>query len=434
MQSKKINIVTLGCSKNIVDSEYMMGQLRACGYDVVYDSDDTSAKIVVINTCGFIGDAKEESVNTILSFAKAKTDGLIDHLFVMGCLSERYKKDLEAELPEVDSFFGVKDLKDIVARVGGTWDDTLVGERMLTTPSHYAYLKISEGCNWGCSYCAIPLIRGRHISVPIEDLVAEAKLLAARGVRELNVIAQDTTYYGMDLYGERRLAELLERLCGIEGIEWVRLHYAYPAQFPRDVIRVMKEQPKMCKYIDIPFQHISDSVLKSMRRGLTRQETYDLIAYFRAEIPEITIRTTLLTGYPNESADDFEELCRFVTDIRFDRLGVFAYSEEEDTFSAGNYVDNIDQTTKYLRVEKLMTLQMEISGELNKAKVGKVFDVVIDRREDEFLVGRTEFDSPEVDCEVLIESDADFEAGKVVKVEIISAEEYDLYGKLVEIC
>lgn len=431
MPKQKINVVTLGCSKNLVDSEYLMSQLRSNGFEVVFDSNDTDARIVVINTCGFIGDAKEESVNTILGFADAKTQGLIDHLFVMGCLSERYKKDLEQEIPEVDEFFGVNNIWDVIARVGGEYKKELIGERYLTTPSHYAYLKISEGCNWGCGYCAIPLIRGKHVSVPIEQLVEEARHLAAQGVKELIVIAQDTTYYGMDLYGERKLGELLSRLCGVEGIEWIRLHYAYPTHFPKDVVQVMKNEPKICKYIDIPFQHISDNQLKLMRRGLTREETYALVRHLREEIPGMAIRTTLLTGYPNETEDDYAELLRFVEEVKFDRLGVFPYSEEEGTFSAENLKDNVSAAVKEKRVDGVMSLQNRISQENNQRRIGSEERVIIDRVEDGFYVGRTQYDSPEVDQEVLIPSETELNIGNFYRVRITSADDYDLYGELI---
>ena len=363
MKKKIINVVTLGCSKNIVDSEHLMAQLRRNNFEITFDSNTTDARIVVVNTCGFIGDAKEESVNTILGFASAKSAGEIDHLFVMGCLAERYKKELEQEIPEVDRYFGVNNLADIVEAVGGRYRDELTGERHLTTPHHYAYLKISEGCNWGCGYCAIPLIRGRHVSVPMEQLVAEAEGLAHSGVKELIVIAQDTTYYGLDLYGERRLGDLLRRLCRIDGIEWLRLHYAYPAQFPDDVIGAMRDEPKICKYLDIPFQHISDSQLKSMRRGLDKAETYALVEKMRREVLGIALRTTLLTGYPGESEQDFEELLQFVRDIRFERLGVFPYSEEEGTYSATKLQDDVPEEVKQQRVDRIMELQNGISRE-----------------------------------------------------------------------
>lgn len=430
LKKKLINIVTLGCSKNVVDSEHLMAQLDGNAFGITFDDNSTEADVVIVNTCGFIGDAKEESIDTILSFARAREAGLIDHLFVMGCLSERYKKELETEIPEVDRYFGVNNLADIVRTVGGSYRDELRGERRLTTPSHYAYLKISEGCNWGCGYCAIPLIRGRHVSVPMEELVTEAENLARGGVRELIVIAQDTTYYGLDLYGERRLAELLRRLCAIDGIHWVRLHYAYPAQFPRDVIAAMRDEPKLCKYLDIPFQHISDSQLKSMRRGLNKAETYALVEELRREVPGIALRTTLLTGYPGETEADFEELLQFVRDVRFERLGIFPYSEEEGTFSAARLRDDIPQEVKQQRADRIMELQSEISRENNLSRIGHTEEAVIDRREGEYWVGRTQYDSPEVDTEILISSDASLQPGEFRPVEITGAEQYDLYGRI----
>ncbi len=426
----KINVVTLGCSKNLVDSEYLMAQLAAGGFEVVFDSNDPDARIVVVNTCGFIGDAKEESVETILSFARAKEVGLIDQLFVMGCLSERYKQELIDELPEVDEFFGVNNLADIARRVGGEFFSEKTGERFLTTPKHYAYLKISEGCNWGCGYCAIPLIRGRHISVPVEKVVAEAEGLAAKGVKELIVIAQDTTYYGMDLYGERRLGELLTQLCRIGGIEWIRLHYAYPAQFPEDVIGVMAREPKICKYLDMPIQHISDAQLKAMRRGVTGAETRALLERLRHEIPGIALRTTLLVGYPGETEADFKELLDFVKEFQFDRLGVFPYSEEEGTYSAEKLQDDVPAEEKERRADRVMKLQQRISSENNDRRVGTVERVVIDREEAPYFVGRTQYDSPEVDQEVLIEGGKGLKIGEFYDVFIESADDYDLYGKI----
>ncbi|WP_294596792.1 30S ribosomal protein S12 methylthiotransferase RimO [uncultured Rikenella sp.] len=431
MKKKKIHIVTLGCAKNLVDSEHLAGQLDAAGWEVVYDSDATDARVVVINTCGFIGDAKEESVNTILRFAAAKEAGEIDRLFVMGCLSERYRDELRDELPEVDDFFGVKDLSDILRAVGTTYRDELRSERQLTTPPHYAYLKISEGCNWGCGYCAIPLIRGRHVSVPFEELIDEATTLARKGVRELIVIAQDTTYYGIDLYGRRRLGELLRALCRIDGIEWVRLHYAYPTHFPQEVIETMRDEPKICKYLDIPLQHISDRMLRSMRRGLSKAETIDLIGRLRREIPDIALRTTLLVGYPGETEEDFAELLDFVRQTRFDRLGVFPYSEEEGTYSATELTDDVPEEVKAERVERIMTLQQEIAREANERLVGQVRRVIIDRREGDFWVGRTQYDSPEVDQEVLIASSVPLAAGTLTDVRITAADDYDLRGELI---
>lgn len=431
MNKKKINIVTLGCSKNLVDSERLYKQLEANGYSVVHDSNDTSAKVVVINTCGFIGDAKEESIDTILSFAHAKIKGKIRYLFVMGCLSERYKKDLQLEIPEVDEFFGVNNLEDIINAIGGDLRSDLLGERTITTPKHYAYLKISEGCNWGCSYCAIPLIRGKHVSVPIENLVAEAKSLAAKGVRELLVIAQDTTYYGLDIYGKRMLGELLNKLSEIEEIEWIRLHYAYPTYFPDDVIVVIRDNPKVCKYLDIPFQHISDKVLKKMRRGINREETYALINKLKTEIPDIALRTTLLVGHPGENEAEFQQLVEFVKDVKFDRLGVFPYSEEENTYAAINFEDSVSEETKQERVEAIMQLQSEIALKKNQERVGKKMKILIDRFEGDFYIARSQYDSPEVDQEVLIDADRDAIIGEFYDVEITDAEEFDLFAKFI---
>ncbi|WP_283390684.1 30S ribosomal protein S12 methylthiotransferase RimO [Millionella massiliensis] len=430
MKKKKINIVTLGCAKNIVDSEHLAGQLGD-GWEVVYDSDSTDAKVVVINTCGFIGDAKEESINTILRFAAAREAGDIDHLFVMGCLSERYRDELRAEIPEVDEFFGVNNLTDILRTVGERYRDELRGERRLTTPAHYAYLKISEGCNWGCGYCAIPLIRGKHVSVPFEELIDEATALARKGVRELIVIAQDTTYYGLDLYGKRRLGELLRALCRIDGIEWVRLHYAYPAHFPQDVIEAMRDEPKICKYLDIPLQHISDRMLRSMRRGLDKAETIRLVEDLRREIPDIALRTTLLVGYPGETEADFQELMEFVAATKFDRLGVFPYSEEEGTYSARELTDDVPQEVKEARVDAIMELQRDIARGGNERLVGTIQRVIIDRRDDDFWVGRTQYDSPEVDQEVLIPAVETLRPGEFATVRIVSADDYDLQGELV---
>ena len=430
MKKKKINIVTLGCAKNIVDSEHLAGQLGD-GWEVVYDSDSTDAKVVVINTCGFIGDAKEESINTILRFAAAREAGDIDHLFVMGCLSERYRDELRAEIPEVDEFFGVNNLADILRTVGERYRNELRGERRLTTPAHYAYLKISEGCNWGCGYCAIPLIRGKHVSVPFEELIDEATALARKGVRELIVIAQDTTYYGLDLYGKRRLGELLRALCRIDGIEWVRLHYAYPAHFPQDVIEAMRDEPKICKYLDIPLQHISDRMLRSMRRGLDKAETIRLVEDLRREIPDIALRTTLLVGYPGETEADFQELMEFVAATKFDRLGVFPYSEEEGTYSACELTDDVPQEVKEARADAIMELQRDIARGGNERLVGTTQRVIIDCRDDDFWVGRTQYDSPEVDQEVLIPAVEMLRPGEFATVRIVSADDYDLQGELV---
>ena len=426
---KKINVITLGCSKNTVDSEHLMARLAAAGYEVLFDSDRTDAKVVVINTCGFIGDAKQESIEMILRAAEAKKAGRIEHLFVIGCLSERYADELRREIPEVDEYFGARTWDGIVRALGASEDPELVTERHLTTPKHYAYLKISEGCNWKCGYCAIPLIRGPHVSVPIEELEEEARKLAAAGVRELIVIAQDTTYYGLDLYGKRRLGELLRRLCRIDGIEWIRLHYAYPAAFPEDVIEVMASEPKICKYLDIPFQHISDAQLSAMLRRHTKAEALELIHKLRAAIPDLALRTTLLVGYPGETEADFEELLDFVCEVRFERLGVFAYSEEEGTWSAEKLRNDVPEEVKQQRVERIMALQNEISLENNRRRVGREERVLIDSRQGDWYVGRTQYDSPEVDQEILIPAgEKRLLKGHFYRVRIDAAEDYDLYA------
>ena len=428
---KKINVITLGCSKNTVDSEHLMARLAAAGYEVLFDSDRTDAKVVVINTCGFIGDAKQESVDMILRAAAAKNAGKIERLFVIGCLSERYADSLRAELPEVDGFFGARTWDGIARALGAAEDPALATERHLSTPRHYAYLKISEGCNWKCGYCAIPLIRGGHVSVPMEELEEEARKLAAQGVRELMVIAQDTTYYGIDLYGRRMLAELLRRLCRIDGIEWIRLHYAYPAGFPDEVIEAMASEPKICKYLDIPFQHISDAQLASMHRRHTKAEAMELIGRLRGAIPDLALRTTLLVGYPGETEADFEELLAFVREVRFERLGVFPYSEEEGTWSAENLRDDIPETIKQQRAERVMALQNEISLENNRRRVGRTERVIIDSRQGDWYVGRTQYDSPEVDQEILIPaSERRLLRGHFYDVTVTSAADYDLYGEI----
>ena len=429
---KKINVITLGCAKNRVDSEHLSAQLAASGYRIVFDSDRTDAKVVVINTCGFIGDAKQESIDTILRAVAAKQAGRIEEVFVIGCLSERYADDLRTEIPEVDRYFGVRDWEGIVRTLGAEYSDDRRTERTLSTPKHYAYLKISEGCNWRCGYCAIPLIRGKHISVPFEDILTEARRLAASGVKELMVIAQDTTYYGMDLYGRRRLAELLEALCRIDGIEWIRLHYAYPTDFPDDVIEVMAREPKICRYLDIPLQHISDNQLSLMHRRHTKAEAYDLLARLRKAVPDIAIRTTLLVGYPNESAEDFEELKQFVRKMRFDRLGVFPYSEEEGTFSANNLEDNVPQRVKEYRAEEIMRIQNEISLENNRRRIGRTERVIIDSRSGDYYIGRSQYDSPEVDQEILVEATGRrLLRGHFYDVRITAAEDYDLYATVI---
>ncbi len=428
---KKINVITLGCSKNTVDSEHLMARLAAAGYEVRFDSDRTDAKTVVINTCGFIGDAKQESVDQILRAAEAKKAGRIEHLFVIGCLSERYADELRAEIPEVDDYFGARTWDGIVRALGGSEAAALATERHLTTPRHYAYLKISEGCNWKCGYCAIPLIRGPHVSVPMEVLEEEARKLAAQGVRELIVIAQDTTYYGLDLYGRRMLGELLRRLCRIGGIEWIRLHYAYPAGFPDDVIETMAAEPKICKYLDIPFQHIADRQLSAMLRRHTKAEALELIGRLRRAIPDLALRTTLLVGYPGESEADFAELEAFVREVRFERLGVFAYSEEEGTHSAQHLRDDVPDEVKQERVERIMRLQGDISLENNLRRVGRTERVIVDSRQGGYYVARSQYDSPEVDQEILIPAaDRRLLRGRFYEAKIVAAERYDLYAEV----
>ena len=409
-----------------------MAQLAAAGYKLEHDSDRTDADVVVINTCGFIGDAKQESIDTILSAVRAKEEGAIEQLFVIGCLSERYADELREEIPEVDKYFGVNDWADIVAALGGEHKEELSTERVLTTPSHYAYLKIGEGCNWLCGYCAIPLIRGKHVSVPIEKILEEARALAAKGVKELMVIAQDTTYYGIDLYGRRRLADVLTELCRIEGIEWIRLHYAYPAAFPEDVIEVMAREPKICKYLDIPFQHISDHMLSAMKRRHTKAEALELVARLRRLIPDIALRTTLLVGYPGETLEDIAELEEFVREVRFDRLGVFPYSEEEGTYSATELTDDVPEEEKERRAARIMQIQEQISLENNLSRVGRVMRVMVDSRQGDYYVARSEYDSPEVDQEILIPCELrQLRRGKFYDVKITGAEDYDLFGEVI---
>jgi len=431
--NRKINVVTLGCSKNVVDSEFLMKQLDFDGWEVIHDSNDASAKVVVINTCGFIADAKEESTDTIIRFVEAKNQGIIDRVYVMGCLSQRYKDELSAEIPEVDGFYGVNDLPIILKDLKTKYSSEIETSRFLTTPKHYAYLKISEGCNWGCSYCAIPLIRGKHISRSIDSLVEEATLLANDGVKELLVIAQDSTFYGLDLYGKRMLSELLDRLSEINGIEWIRIHYAYPSAFPSDLINTIKNNPKICKYIDIPFQHISDKMLNVMRRGTSKKETVDLVKRLKCEIPSIAIRTTFLVGHPEESEKDFNELVDFVKKYRFDRVGVFTYSEEEGTYSAKTYPDDISEEVKNNRLDIIMELQREISLKNNQSRIGQTFKVIVDRFENQYIIGRTEYDSPEVDQEVIIKKDNthNIKQGDFIIVRITSCDDYDLIGEIV---
>ncbi|SDR07956.1 SSU ribosomal protein S12P methylthiotransferase [Flagellimonas zhangzhouensis] len=426
LKKNKINVVTLGCSKNVYDSEVLMGQLRANNKEVVHEEE---GNVVVINTCGFIANAKEESVNTILEYVQKKESGDVDKVFVTGCLSERYKPDLEKEIPNVDEYFGTSDLPNLLKALGADYKHELIGERLTTTPKNYAYLKIAEGCDRPCSFCAIPLMRGKHKSTPIEDLVAEAEKLAAKGVKELILIAQDLTYYGLDLYKKRNLAELLQALVKVGGIEWIRLHYAFPTGFPMDVLDVMRNEPKICNYIDIPLQHISDAILKSMRRGTTQAKTTKLLQEFRAAVPEMAIRTTLIVGYPGETEEDFQILKDWVKEMRFERLGCFTYSHEENTH-AYNLEDDVPEEVKQERANAIMEIQSQISWELNQEKIGETFSCIIDRKEGNHFVGRTEYDSPDVDNEVLIDATKHYvKIGDFVNIKIVDATDYDLYGE-----
>ena len=428
-KKNKINVVTLGCSKNIYDSEVLMGQLKANNMEVEHESESQENDIVVINTCGFIDNAKEESVNTILDFVKRKEEGSVEKVFVTGCLSERYKPDLEKEIPNVDQYFGTTELPKLLKALGADYKHELIGERLTTTPKHYAYLKIAEGCDRPCSFCAIPLMRGKHVSKPIEDLVTESENLAKKGVKELILIAQDLTYYGLDIYKKRRLADLLMALKDVEGIEWIRLHYAFPTGFPQDVLDVIRDEEKVCNYIDIPLQHIADNVLKSMKRGTTFEKTNSLLRDFREKVPGMAIRTSLIVGYPGETKKDFEILKNWVRDTKFDRLGVFTYSHEENT-SAYDLEDDIPAEVKATRAEEIMAIQQEVSLRLNGEKVGKEFKVLIDRKEGNFFIGRTEFDSPDVDNEVLIDAGKHFvRQGDFVKVKVYEASDYDLFAE-----
>ena len=428
LKKNRINVITLGCSKNVYDSEILMGQLKASGKDVVHEED---GNVVVINTCGFINNAKEESVNTILEYMQKKEDGEVDKVFVTGCLSERYKPDLEKEIPNVDQYFGTTELPGLLKALGADYKHELIGERLTTTPKNYAYLKIAEGCDRPCSFCAIPLMRGKHKSTPIEEVVIDAEKLAANGVKELILIAQDLTYYGLDIYKKRNLAELLENLVKVEGIEWIRLHYAFPTGFPMDVIDVMNREPKVCNYIDIPLQHISDSILKSMRRGTTKEKTTKLLKEFRAKVPEMTIRTTLIVGYPGETQEDYETLRDWVKEMRFERLGCFTYSHEENTH-AFNLEDDVPEEVKMERANEIMEIQSQISWELNQAKIGQEFKVVIDRKEGNYFVGRTEYDSPDVDNEVRIDATETYlKTGEFARIKVIEAEDFDLYGEVI---
>jgi ribosomal protein S12 methylthiotransferase len=431
LKQNKVNVVTLGCSKNIVDSEVLMGQLRANKFEVTHESDDKDAAIVIINTCGFIDNAKQESIDTILHFAKEKEKGRIDKLIVTGCLSERYKPDLEKEITNVDAFFGTRDLPFLLKSLGADYKHELVGERLLTTPRHYAYMKISEGCDRPCSFCAIPLMRGNHISRPMEELVEEAKKLVQNGTKEILLIAQDSTYYGLDIYKERRLAELLSRLSDVDGLGWIRLHYAFPSGFPEDVLTIMNSRSNICKYLDMPLQHISDAMLKSMRRGTTREKTYALIDKIRTAVPGIALRTSLIAGYPGETEQDHEDMLRFVEDVKFERLGIFTYSHEENTH-AFKLEDDVDAELKQERAQAVMAIQQDISTSINEAKVGKELKVLFDRKEGTNFIGRTEFDSPEVDNEVLVDATQQYvRVGDFATVKIERTSEFDLYGSIV---
>ncbi len=427
----KVNIITLGCSKNIVDSEELYSQLKANDFDVEHESSKEDANVIIINTCGFIDNAKQESIDTILRFAEAKEQGEIDKLYVTGCLSQRYMPELQKEIPNVDQYFGTTHLPQLLKTLGADYKHELIGERLITTPSHYAYLKISEGCDRPCSFCAIPIMRGKHISKTFEQLEIEVKGLVKNGTKEILLIAQDSTYYGLDIYGERKLAELLRRMSDIEGLEWIRLHYAYPSQFPMDALEVMRERDNICKYIDIPLQHTSDNMLKSMRRGITQKRTQEVIDSIREQIPGIAIRTTLIAGHPGETEEDFKDLCAFVKHNQFDRLGIFTYSHEEGTH-AGTMVDDVPQEVKEERAAIVMDIQQGISAKLNQAKVGKTFKVLFDRKDSGYYVGRTEFDSPEVDNEVLVDAKDNYvRIGDFAYVKINSAEDFDLYGTIV---
>ncbi len=433
MKRNTIDIITLGCSKNLVDSEKLMRQLEANGYNVTHDSASPEGEIAVINTCGFIGDAKEESINTILEFCQAKEEGLLNKVYVMGCLSERYLKELQEEIPQVDKFYGKFNWNDLLADLGRVYKPECRIQRHLTTPSHYAYLKISEGCDRRCAYCAIPIITGKHISRPMDEILDEVRMLVAQGVKEFQVIAQELTYYGVDLYKRQALPELIERMAEIPGVEWIRLHYAYPTNFPLDLLKVMSEHKNVCNYLDIALQHVSDNMLQRMHRHVSKQDTYNLISRIREEVPGIHLRTTFMVGFPGETEEDFEELKEFIRWAKFDRMGAFPYSEEEGTYSANHYQDDIPEETKQRRLDEIMAIQQEVSAELNMKKVGQVLPVIIDREEGDYYVGRTEFDSPEVDLEVLInKSEGTLEAGSFYHVQITDSAEFDLYATLLK--
>src|SRR5476651_2599627 len=433
IKKPRVNVVTLGCSKNIYDSEVLMGQLKGNQFDVVHESGSLrNDDIIVINTCGFIDNAKQESIDTILQYSELKDQGKVGKVIVTGCLSERYKPELEAEIPNIDAYFGTNDLQNLLQSVGANYRHELIGERLLTTPSHFAYFKIAEGCNRPCSFCAIPLMRGKHLTQPIEQLVKNAQQLAKNGTKELILIAQDLTYYGLDLYGKRNLDELLRRLSDVNGIEWIRLQYAYPSGFPMEILDVMNERDNICKYLDMPLQHISDDMLKSMRRGITKQKTIDLVNQIRDKVPGIAMRTTLITGYPGETQQDFEEMAQWVADTKFDRLGCFTYSHEEKTH-AHSLIDDVPEDVKQERADAIMEIQQGISFDKNQEKIGHTFKVLIDKKDGNYFVGRTEFDSPEVDNEVLIDASLDYATvGSFVNVQINSAEDFDLYGEIVK--
>lgn len=430
MRKNKVNIITLGCSKNLVDSEQLMRQFVANGYTVEHDPHKINGEIVVVNTCGFIGDAQEESINMILELGEQKQKGRIGKLFVMGCLSERFLKDLEKELPEVDRFYGKFNWKELISDLGKSYHQELATERVLTTPRHYAYVKIGEGCNRTCSYCSIPIITGAYQSRPMDEIVDEVRGLVAQGVKEFQMIAQDLTFYGLDRYKRMALPELVERVSDIPGVEWIRLHYGYPSHFPYDLLPVMRERDNVCKYMDIALQHISDPMLRMMRRNITKAETYELLERMRREVPGIHLRTTLMVGHPGETEQDFEELIRFVKDIRFERMGAFAYSHEEGTYAYQHYKDEIPQEVKQDRLDYLMRVQEGISADVNASKVGQTFRVIVDREEEDFYVGRTQYDSPEVDPEILISKDTPLSPGSFYQVKVIDAQAFDLYGKV----
>lgn len=431
LKKNKVNVVTLGCSKNVFDSELLMAQLKANNFDVEHESQSHDAQIIIVNTCGFIDNAKQESIDTIIQYANAKQEGLIEKLYVTGCLSERYKDELKEEIPEVDAYFGTRDLPKILKTLKADYKKELIGERLITTPSHYAYFKIAEGCDRPCSFCAIPLMRGKHVSTPMEDLVKSAEKLAANGTKELLLIAQDLTYYGLDIYKKRQLSELLKRLSDVNGIEWIRLHYAYPSGFPMDVLDVMRERENICNYLDMPLQHASTKILQLMRRGITKEKTTDLIAAIRNKVPNIALRTTLIVGHPGETEEDFEELKEWVSAMQFDRLGAFTYSHEENTH-AHTYNDDVPAKVKQQRAEEIMELQSDISYNLNQQKIGKTFKTLFDRAEGDYFIGRTEYDSPDVDNEVLVKISEKnhIRMGDFTNIEITSTDHYDLYGKV----